>query len=528
MSAAPSEGGDPAAAGGAGAEDAGAATRKTIRGSGVLLGGQAFGLLVNLATQILIIRYLTRENYGAFAYVLSVITVAQVASAFGLFRGVSRFMPMYEERGELGKAAGTFLFAFGTVTTIGLAVVCLVIAFRSVIAGSVDSAETVLLLTIMIAMAPMQSLGTLLDGVFAVYGRPRAIALRKFIVTPLIRLAVVGILIFSDGGVLMLGWGYLASEVLGLAFYSLLLIPLLRKHGLLAEMRSGRLQIPAREILSFTTPLMSTEIAAASSNAAGVIVLGALAGASEVADLRAVYPIVQTMGYVLTSFGILFLPLAVRLHSRGDPAELNRLFWQVTTWITVLAYPIFVACVLLAEPITVLLFGERYEGSAPLLAILALGQYVNVSLGPNVELLGVYGRVRFVTATNLLSMLVSVSLALALVPAFDAFGAAVAYSITYVLLNLVRQAGLVRGTSVHALDRGYALVWLALATSTGGALAAQILLDPPLLASIAMALACYAIVLAVARPHLRLAHTFPELARLPLIRAFAGRPDRIE
>ena len=40
-------------------------------------------------------------------------------------------------------------------------------------------------------------------------------------------------------------------------------------------------------------------------------------------------------------------------------------------------------------------------GAAPVLAALVLGLFVSLALGPNLDLLGVYGRVRFVALSNL-------------------------------------------------------------------------------------------------------------------------------
>ena len=64
-------------------------------------------------------RYLTKTSYGSFAYMLSVVAVAQTVAAFGLRHGVGRFMPIYEERGDSSKAAGTLAFAFLTVMGLG-------------------------------------------------------------------------------------------------------------------------------------------------------------------------------------------------------------------------------------------------------------------------------------------------------------------------------------------------------------------------------------------------------------------------
>ena len=492
------------------------ATRSQIRGSSLLLAGQVFAVGVNLAIQILIVRYLAKSSFGAFAYVLSVVGIAQSFAAFGLRHAVSRFMPLYEERGDQARAAGTFVLACSIVLSLGLGIAIGVIAMREVIAGGIDG-EAVALITIMIALAPLFALGTVLDGAMAVFARPRAILLRRFVLVPLLRLAVVGLLVLTESGVLVLAWGYLAVELIGLCAYLPMLVPAFRGRDLLGHLRPRRMQLPVREVFGFTLPLFSSDIAAAVLNFAGAIVVGALAGALEVASLRAVFPVVLTMGYVLSSFGMLFVPLVSRLHARGEAEELGRLYWHTATWTTLLAYPILATSVILAEPLTELLFGARYESSAPILAVLAVGLFINTAAGHNGVTLGVFGRVRIVATASLAAIVVDLALTFLLVPDHGALGAAIAIAVAYAVMNGLRQVALVRHTSVGAVEPVYATVLATAFLATAAATAIQLALSPPWPVGIGLtALAC-AVVFASVRGRLRLLDTFPELARLPLL-----------
>jgi O-antigen/teichoic acid export membrane protein len=505
-------------------DDEGQVARAQIRGSSLLLGGQVFATLVNLAVQILIVRYLAKSDYGVFAYVLSVVTLTEVVAALGLHRALPRFMPIYEERRDAAKAAGMLLLAVSTVLSVGLALVLVVIGLRGLIAEPIDGGEVVTVLVIMIFLAPLGALGNVLEGVFAVFHMPRAIVIRRHILGPLLRLTVVGLLALTGSGVVFLAWGYLATGLLGIAIFAPLLVPVLRERGLWEHMRPGALTVPVREPLRFAVTLLSTDLGTVALATSGPIVVGLFAGSTEVASLRAVIPVVATMSTVLLTFARLFWPLASRLYVRGDAAELNRLYWSTTSWTTVLVYPIFVTAVVLAEPLTELLFGERYESSAPVLAVLAVGMFANVASGTNGELLGVFGRIRFIAVTSALTVVVTLGLTFLLVPAYDALGAAIAFSITYILLSVVRQTALRRRTTVRAFDRRYAAVWLVAAVATGAALAIELALSPPTPVGIALVAVAYAVVLMSARRQLRILETFPEVARLPGVGALLRRP----
>jgi O-antigen/teichoic acid export membrane protein len=503
-------------------------TRAQIRGSTLLLAGQAFALVANLVVQVLLVRYLSKADFGVFAYALSLLTLGEAMASFGLRRGVGRFLPIYEEGGELDKVAGTIVFAIATVLCLGLAFVLIVISLGDVVLESFsgdEAASTVI--AVLILLAPIQAIANLLDGVFAVFTRPRAIVLRKFVYTPVMRLAMVLVLTLSGAGVIPFAIGYTVIGAAGTLVYGALLVPTLRQGNVWQRMRPGRMTLPMRELLSFTVPLLTNDLAFAFINAVGGIMLGLLAGAQDVAELRAVVPVAMTMSYVLSSFGLLFVPLASRLFARSDADELNRLYWQTAAWTTVLSYPVFIVSVGLAHPLTVLLFGDRYADSAPLLAVLALGRFITAAAGPNGVLLAVYGQVRYLVATNMVAIVTSVALSVALIPPFGAMGAAIAATATLAVFNAVWQVGLARRTDVHGFHPQYAGVYVSILVATAAFFAAKVILSPPLAGEIALAaLACVGVLL-VTRRHLALAETFPELARLPLARLLTGtRPVR--
>lgn len=501
-------------------------TRAQVRGSTLLLVGQAFALVAGLAVQVLIVRVLSKAEYGAFAYALSLAMLAEAVTSFGLRRGVSRFMPTYEERGEDAKALGTLVFAFCTILSLGLVTMLALIGLRHMLTGSFPSpAHAAAVLLIMSALTPAQALANLLDGVFAVYVRPGAIVVRKYVLTPLLRLVVVALLALESHDVRFLAAGYVLTAIVGLAVYGTMLVPVLRDRGLWDRLRTRRLQMPVGEVLRFTVPLLSTDVTRALLGGGNAVLLGIMATPGDVAELRAVVPVSLTMTYVLSAFGILFVPLAARLHARGELADLNRLYWQTAIWTAVLSFPVFITCTGLAGPLTRLLFGERYAHAAPLLAVLAVGHFVTAAAGPNGVLLGVLGRVRYVVFANLGAIVASVALNVALIPPLGALGAALATAATFVGLNAALQAGLGRDTGVHVLDPTYASAYLALAAVSAIALALLLLGSLPLLVEIAVAVLATVATLGFARRRLGVAETFPELARLPGVRLLlaAGR-----
>jgi O-antigen/teichoic acid export membrane protein len=308
------------------------------------------------------------------------------------------------------------------------------------------------------------------------------------------------------------------AAAIGVAIYGLMLVRTLRTAGLLRGVPWRRLELPVREIFGFALPLLAVDALFMLQNTANVVMLAQFGSATDVADYRVVQPAAHLNVLVMSSFALLFTPLASRLFARGDREGVNELYWRTAIWIAVCSFPVFAATFAVAGPVTVGLFGERYDGSGTILALLALGFYSNAALGFNGLTLRVYGLVRYVVVISVAAAVANVVLNLALIPAYGAVGAGVATAATMIAHNVLKQAGLRRGTGISVFDRRHGVVYLWILGATGVLLAAQWALAPAPLGAIGLVAAVSAIVLLCTRRSLRVGDMFPELLRVPLLR----------
>jgi O-antigen/teichoic acid export membrane protein len=503
--------------------DAGRAGRTQVRGSSLLLVGRILSMGINFAVQILVVRHLSRGGYGSFAYALSMVSLATTVVTFGLDRAVTRFIAIYDERGEPGKVLGTLVMVVGTVTAFGFLVVVGTMLARGFLGDAVMSdPDAATLFILLVGLAPIQALDTISIGMFAVLERPGAIFVRRHVLAPLLRLAVVGALIVADAGTRFLALGYLVTGALALVLYSGLLVALLRQRGILTRATFAQLEIPVREVLWFTVPLLTSDLVYAVMNVSDAIMLGHFRDAEALAGLRAVQPVAKLSEIVMTSFAVMFMPLASRLFARRDRAGVAALYWQTASWMTVLSFPVFVTCFALAEPLTVAFFGDGYADAAPLLSVLAMGYYLQVAVGFNGLTLKAVGAVRILVMLNIGAAVTNLVLNLVLIPRFGAVGAAVGTTAALAIHNVFKQWGLHRATGISLFEpaalRLYGLAMLITAAVT----AIQISLSPPLLVGLLAAAVGSLVLLAHARPLLRIATAFPELLRFRVLRSLIG------
>jgi O-antigen/teichoic acid export membrane protein len=213
-----------------------------------------------------------------------------------------------------------------TILSLGLALILLFYGLQRFIAQSLISDQQALaLLLILIFLAPIDALDTVLNGMFAVFSRPRAIFFRKYVLGPSLKLAVVLLLILGHSGVRFLASGYLAAGALGVVIFTVILFRTLRAQNLFQHFNLRTVAVPWREVLAFTVPLLTSDLVYTVMNSMDAVLLERFQGTVDVAAFRAVQPAARMNQIVLASFGLLFTPVAARMFARNDREGINNL-----------------------------------------------------------------------------------------------------------------------------------------------------------------------------------------------------------
>jgi len=496
------------------------ATSGQLRGSVLLLVGRAVALCATLATQVLLVRLLSREDFGRLSYGLAAVVVLQSLLGLGLDRADTRFLATYEVAGDHARLAGTFAVEGLVVLASGLVAVTLSLVARSGHLGSLSHGDSAQVLAILLLLVPLQLLDVFVVNALAVFARPRDVFFRRYALEPGLRLAVTVTVAAAGGGLVALGWGYVAATGAGTFVYAGMLARVLRRRRLVRDIDRHSVRLPWRPLLAFSAPLLLANLTAVAGLEVAVLVLGHYRAADEVGAFRAVQPFAALGVMVLFTFGTLFTPAAARLQARGDLAELRHLHWRTTAWIALLSWPVFALTALFADPLTRLVLGGRYASSAPLLTLLAVAAYVNAACGPNGTTVQILGRVRWMLGVNALALTALVVATLVLVPRYGARGAAVAVLVTTVVHNLAKQAGL--GPDVGTFSAEYAPTYVRLGAATAACwVAQQVGPSSPLYAATVVAVFTLGLLRWCARD-LEVTTTFPELARVAVARRLLG------
>jgi O-antigen/teichoic acid export membrane protein len=490
--------------------------RDQVRGSSLFLLGNVLSLAIRFLPHLVLVRYLTTETFGHLAYALSLVAVGKTY-ALGFNEAMSRFVAIYHAKREPSKVLGSIVVVFSVTLLIsGLFVVTFAVASRPILALLTKGREPAGLLLILMFLVPLETTELLIMNLFACFARTREIFWGRSIISPGLRVIVIALLVLRHLELPFLAYGYLLAELTTFLGFGGLLVFELDRQKLLQKPRC--LSFPVREILSFSVPLMASNVIGMLGGSIPVLLLGYFHPMSTVAYYRVVLPAAALSNVVLANFMPLYIPSASRLFAKGDTAAINHLFWQTSLWMSALAFPIFLATGCFARPLTIFLYGPRYAPSAPILAILSLGYFFNVILAFNSVTLKVLGKVRLMVLLNIGTPIIIVVFNLLLIPRYGAIGAAVATAAGLVTQSLLRQLGLwLGGGGISFFEKQYASFFLVLGSSALGLYLIQRFTPNNIYAALTLSLSVSAFVLWLVKKHLKIAETFPEILRLPLI-----------
>jgi O-antigen/teichoic acid export membrane protein len=170
----------------------------------------------------------------------------------------------------------------------------------------------------------------------------------------------------------------------------------------------------------------------------GVIVLGIFRSNAEVGLFGIALALQGPGGVFLSGIVNIWAPVVSDLHEKGELERLGSLYKTITRWVATFSFPVFAALILEADLFLRLFAGARFAEAAPIVAILALGNFFYAGTGPTGYVLSMTGR----PGVNFVNSIVAVALYAGLgawvVPEHGAVGMAVVDAGVTALVNSAR------------------------------------------------------------------------------------------
>jgi O-antigen/teichoic acid export membrane protein len=452
----------------AGDQPGGSAMGGLTRGSMVAIVGTLVSQGSLLFTVALIAAKLGSTGLGIFSQAYAVLTLATLAAMVGMQTSLTRYVAGYVAVGDWADIRPTVRLGMATACGVALLVAALVAAVSPWLADDVLREPGVATPLVLAAVAlPFAVYSRTAGAVLQGHHRMRDFVVVTLIVEPAVRLVGMAVALFAGGGIDaaagVLVFSNIAAAVWGWHRMRSTMLPVARRRP-----------VRVRPFLRFSAITWVASLATTGLVWLDTLVLGIYRPSDEVGVYQVATRLVALATLGSVPIASAFAPRITKMIKRQDWANLAAAYSATTTWSTRLAVPGLALCLVVPGPLLGL-FGDQYTTAAAVTVILVVGKLVESATGPCGMVLNMSSRVGLNAANNVLALALNIGLNVLLIPRMGLIGAAIAWSVSLVLVNLARLVE-VRATiglrlfepeaarAIAAVLPGALLAWLVVVT----------------------------------------------------------------
>jgi len=168
-----------------------------------------------------------------------------------------------------------------------------------------------------------------------------------------------------------------------------------------------------------------------------VLMLGWFATQTDIGLYRVAEQVGILVALPVSVLNIVVAPFLSRLHAEKDHFRLKKIVSYASTGMFFGALSIFLVFALFGQSFLGLFFGAEFKPAYNTLLILCSGQLASSFFGPNATLLNMTHHERLVTRAFLVSLVLTASLGIGLVPGYGIIGAAIASTVGLLTWNIL-------------------------------------------------------------------------------------------
>ena len=410
--------------------------RRLLSGSAWASGGRIATVFTAFATNALLARLLTPQEFGVYFLAFSVVQVGSLLGSFGLERAVVRFVAESVGLNQFERARRVLSWTFGLGVLGALVVGVAYSLFGQIIGDNLFHAPALVAATKLVAawMAVL-ALQKVLAGAFQSFHDIRLSTIFGGLASGGLLTAALGLLW------LLRGQATLTTALLlgvGSTFVSLILGGWLlnRSAAHLPAQGAEGYMVGFRAIMQVAGPLAVTNLTLFVLTQAPLWILGAFRPPEDVAIYGAAARAVVLVAMPLSVVNGVVPPLIAEMYPQGKRRELERMLRITATVAGIPAFVALAAFITFGGPILGLIFGEYYREGATILALLSIAQLVNVWTGSGSIALSYTGHQAAMMTLTIAGGLLTILVGLAVVDSYGAEGVAVAVAAGIVAYNL--------------------------------------------------------------------------------------------
>lgn len=397
----------------------------------------AFGIiflnLMAFVNNAIITRTLGADDYGLFVLATNILYFISVISQLGFGSTIVRYISYYDGQGAFGKTKGTVLYGIKILLISSLIIAVIAILISPFISKNIfdrpelNSYLRILLLSLPFLVATVVFNATL-NGLRFIKHQVLAIN----IIHPLIFFTLISIVFLLGYRLEALIWVVFATGVLGM-FVSFIFLYL--KYFRFAKKIQP--EVDKKELWKFTLPIYIKQFFNNAILYMPIFLIGYFLTNLEVGIYNISFKIALIVSFSLGAFQLIFSPTISNLFAKKNKQLILQLYQSITKWIFTISLITFFIIILFSEQL-LSIFGEEFVAGSTVLVIMICGEIFNAVGGLAGNILIMSGRPKIALLNSTISFIIILLLSYLLIPVYGIMGAAISYSATIIIINILR------------------------------------------------------------------------------------------
>jgi len=424
--------------------------KKVAKGTGIILVGTCIGIILGLVTRVIIVRYISKAEYGFFSLSLVIVNMLTTIALIGFREGIPRYISYFRGKEDAKRIWGTIRASIQITSILGILLVAVAFFSAEFISNIFSMPGLAPAIKVLSFIIPFNAIADALISIFRGLEQTRPKVYFRDILMYMIRLPLLGLCLLLGWSLVGVLYTYLISAIIMtavLAIYAERQIPTLIPKTEALPMK--------KEVICFSLPLLGTSVLGMLVTWTDTLMLGYYKTPDVVGLYNVALPLATYISMILSAIAFIYFPVVSRLYSRNLLKDMKNVYASVTKWVFVFSFPLFLLLFLTPGPSLEFLFGPKYLGASTALQFLALGFFVHAFLGPNGITLIALGRTRLTTFNAFMAIITNIVLNLILIPRYGLEGAAVASTVSLSLGNILTSIQIHMLGKVHPFTKNY-------------------------------------------------------------------------
>jgi len=405
------------------------AVRDVIKGAGVVYGGLVAQMALAFLAQRFAAVHLSISGFGGLTTGTALLNLGGILAGLGFSSGLTRYLPRIDE-GEKRPLAITL---YAVTIPVGLAFAAITVLYADFIAAEVFGDPGVAVsIQIFGAAIPFAAVMNLAIGGIRGQKISRFRVYVRNLLHPASRFALIIVAVVIGADQAGFAFAYAIPFVVGAVIATVLFERTLPETS---NTDAARERLP--DVVRYSLPFTVSGLASFVYRSIDIFLLLYFVGSTAVGIYGVAYAFAQLMGMFSTAFNYLGTPVSSELESKDLLDEAISVQSGVARWLTIASGTALIPMVLFADDLLGIIYRPGYAAGGLALAILAVGYAVkNVLLthGPLLEALGLSKLSAFNTSA---AAVVNLGLNLLLIPRYSYTGAALATTVSFLVLGLL-------------------------------------------------------------------------------------------